>query len=127
MYPRSRRPAKPTATLSPSESKAKTNRKTAGFGTRSYTPRARPVKRPWVSARSPERATHSSAPICGPDRSGWGSVGGTSLISDLRWRRDSEDPGRSQEQEPDQDREHDHVLVRGGDVADGKRAAEPDR
>src|SRR5580765_8280937 len=88
------------------------NTKTAGFGTRSYRASARPSSPPRRSARSPERATHSSAPIAGPPV----DPGGVSVTSDLLRRRDAEDPGRSQEQEQDQDPEDDHILVRGRDV-----------
>src|SRR5438309_9504648 len=83
---------------------------------------------PGPPIRPPARATHSSAPICGPvtgsDSCG---VSGTSATSDLLRLRDAEDPGRPHEQEEDQDPEYDHVLVCGRPVRLRERLGDPDR
>src|SRR5262245_29571512 len=101
-----------------------TSAKTADFGTRSYRSSTRPGTPARRCARSPERATHSSAPIAGPECSGCGVC---SLTSDLLRGRRAEEPRRSQEQERDENREDDDVLVRRRDVANRERTADTDR
>src|SRR5438034_656460 len=73
--------------------------------------------RPGPAVRSSDRATHSSTPICGPA----GGVGARSLTSDLLHHGRPEQPGRAEEHEDDQDREHDQILERRGEVADRER------
>src|SRR6266566_950697 len=56
--------------------------------------------------RSPERRTHSSAPICG-DVAGCGVPGVSADISDLGEHGRAADPGRPEKHEDDEDREDD--------------------
>src|SRR5712691_7645587 len=88
----------------------------------------RPTTPPRAPIRSPERATHSSAPICGPVAGSEScGVSGASVTSHLLRSRYAEDAGGPDQEEDDQDPEDDHVLVGGRPVADREGLGEPDR
>src|SRR5215475_2450062 len=69
--------------------------------------------------RSPERLTHSSAPICGPE-----GAGASADTSDLLQHGHPAEPGRPDEHEDHEDREDDEVLEGGREVAGGERLCE---
>src|SRR5918912_2434286 len=85
---------------------------------------ARRSSPPGPAMRAPDRFTHSSTPICG-EVAGWElGLGLSVLTSHLLQHRRATDPGRTEEQEDDQDGVEDQIRERGREVADRERLGE---
>src|SRR5579864_2290327 len=150
MKPRSRSPAQPTATLSPTARIASSSalipiwywkglRPSAGM-TAPTAPAAisrghQPTRSSWrwrsprspgaYSRRPPERATHSSTPIEGLSRDS--TEGCSVLTSHLLELHAAEEAARAQQHHCDQDPEHDQVCERGADIARDHRLGNADQ